>query len=532
MNDRLERLAAVVRADVLIRLRRPSTAVIFLLLSIVPYKWIPEVSTGRTLIEIGGHRALYNSAAIGMGTAVLATFFIGLAGFYVISNALRRDVLTRCGYVIASTTMRGSEYIAGKFAGNVAFLTLFVSGYMAVAMIMVIVRGEAPLEPLVFAKQYLLLLPPPIVFVSAIALLFECTPLLRTKLGDVVYFFVWIGLMGSVTAMVDNGVARSWTPYLDISGLGFMLQQTKIFYHAKSLAIGASRFDPAKPPFVFEGFRADSLQWLVPRIVATLWPMALLLPARLFFHRFDPARVRAVPNEQTRRTWLGRFNLLANPFARLAGQLGRAAAAIPGLPHLLRAAIIDALASLSAFPLTMVAMLGIAIAATTVPEQALFAAVLPLAFAACALALADIACREKRAGTTALVYAAPTLRTHFVGWKFASTLLVAAAFLAIPVAKAIALRPASAASLLIGVLFTAAAATTLGILSANPKTFIVAFLTFWYIALSDHGRTPSLDFGGWYAKATPSITLTYAAFAAGLLLLAQLFHTWELRRSW
>ena len=33
MSERLYRLAAIVRADVLIRLRRPSTAVVFLLLS-------------------------------------------------------------------------------------------------------------------------------------------------------------------------------------------------------------------------------------------------------------------------------------------------------------------------------------------------------------------------------------------------------------------------------------------------------------------------------------------------------------------
>src|SRR5215218_6586563 len=195
-----QRLLAIVRADFLIRLRRPSTVVVFLLLSAVPYLWIPDPSTGRALMQIGGRRALYNSATIGMATATLGAMFIGLFGFYVISNALRRDVLSRCGYVIASTTMRGSEYIAGKFAGNVVFLTVFTMGYMITAMVMVIVRGEAPLEPLLFAKQYLLLAPPAITFVSAIAIAFECTPLLRTKFGDVFYFFLWVALLGAVVA--------------------------------------------------------------------------------------------------------------------------------------------------------------------------------------------------------------------------------------------------------------------------------------------------------------------------------------------
>ena len=75
-------------------------------------------------------------------------------------------------------------------------------------------------------------------------------------------------------------------------------------------------------------------------------------------------------------------------------------------------------------------------------------------------------------------------------------------------------------------------ATALGILSANPKTFIVSFLTFWYIALSDKGASPALDFAGWFGKTTPSVSLAYALIALAFLTLAQLFHLWELRRKW
>src|SRR5688572_32789861 len=113
MNERVLRLAAVVRADFLIRLRRPSTIVVFLLLSALPYLWIPDPSTGRALIQINGQRALYNSAAIGMATAVLGTVFVGLFGFYVVSNALKRYVLSRCGYVVESATLCGCWYIVG-----------------------------------------------------------------------------------------------------------------------------------------------------------------------------------------------------------------------------------------------------------------------------------------------------------------------------------------------------------------------------------------------------------------------------------
>ena len=68
MSDSLSRMIAIVRADFLVRFRRPSTLVVFLLLSAFAYVWIPAPTTGRALIQIDGHRALINSGAIGTGT--------------------------------------------------------------------------------------------------------------------------------------------------------------------------------------------------------------------------------------------------------------------------------------------------------------------------------------------------------------------------------------------------------------------------------------------------------------------------------
>ncbi|HEX8280543.1 MAG TPA: hypothetical protein VF551_04140, partial [Chthoniobacterales bacterium] len=69
MTASLSRIRAIVRADFLIRFRRVSTAVVFLLVSAFAYVWIPAPSTGRALIQINGHRAINNAGAIGLGTA-------------------------------------------------------------------------------------------------------------------------------------------------------------------------------------------------------------------------------------------------------------------------------------------------------------------------------------------------------------------------------------------------------------------------------------------------------------------------------
>jgi len=276
--------------------------------------------------------------------------------------------------------------------------------------------------------------------------------------------------------------------------------------------------------------QADA-RWIIQRVVAALWPMSMLLFARLFFHRFDPARLRAA-GALARRSWIGRFNAMAKPLARLFVKLAQVLIPVSGKPSLMRAAATDALTTIGAFPLLIVAMIAVGIAAMTASSQAIFTGVLPIAFAACALAIADVACREKRAATMALIFAAPSLRTRFVLWKFLSTLFIAVAVVGLPVGRAMAARPSSAVALLVGVMFLCATATALGIVSANPKTFIVLFLTFWYVTTQDKGASPALDFAGWFGTATPLVIAAYALIGVGFLTIAQLAHARELRRNY
>jgi len=481
-----ERIAAIALADARIRFRRTSTVVVFLLLSAIAYLWVPAPSTGRALMRIDNARALYNSAAIAMATAILGSLFIGLAGFYVISNAVRRDAQSRVGAIIAATPLRSGEYIAGKFLGNVLFLTTFFSGFMLVAMAMVVVRGEAPLEPWTFVSQYLLLAPPPILFVSALAILFECVPWLSGRFGDVAYFFLFLMSMAVTTAAVAAG-GMTWAAYFDPSGLAAVFAQNSAMLHTKSISIGAGPFDPRKPPIVYPGLSISGA-FVAQRFVSMLIPLPLLLLARASFHRFDPVRVRVAAKAE--RRWLARLNALLKP-------LTRALLRMPAARSLPLAAVADAQLTLASAP-----WIAIAIVAAAAVRNRQFA------FLAMAIAIADVATRDVRANTVAMLYAAPRLREHFVAWKTMSAAIVALLF--------VITYPSLAT--FAGAFFTVAAAVAL----PSPKAFIVLFLSFWYIVVNDKGATPALDFGGFYGKAPPSVALTYAAISAAMLAAAAL----------
>jgi hypothetical protein len=489
-------IGAIASADARIRFRRVSTVIAFLILSALAYFWVPDPSTGRALMRIGGRRALYNSAAIGMATAILGTLFVCLGGYYVISNAIRRDIQSRCGFVIAATSLRNGQYIVGKFLGNVLFLTTFFAGFMLVSMAMIVVRGEAPLEPLIFLRQYLLIAPPPIVFVSALALVFESIPVLSGRIGDVLYFFLFMGLLGAGTAGAMGGA--TWAAYIDPSGMAAVLVQTTSMMHTTSLAIGAGPFDPRLPPVVYSGVSASG-GFVLQRVISMLLPLPLLLVARMSFHRFDPARVRVAASEE--RRWLSRINAIVKPVTRRIFAL---AARSSG--SLFAAAAVDALMTVTLTP-----TIGLLIIASLIAGVRWSI----VSFVIAGIAISDVACRDFQHGTLSLVDAVPRLREHFVVWKFLSSLIIAAAMLATAAVHT------SIAALAVGILFVTSAATMFGMISRNAKAFIVLFLSFWYVVLSDRGHTPALDFGGFYGVPSVRVTLTYAGLAVAFFATAQ-----------
>jgi hypothetical protein len=522
MTASLSRIGAIVSADFRIRFRRLSTVIVFLLLSAFAYVWIPAPSTGRTLIQIDGQRAIYNSGAIGLGTASLGMIFVGLFGYYVISNAIRRDVISRCGLIAASTPMRTGEYLFGKFLGNLAFLATFVCGFMVSSMVMLAVRGEASLEPLVFIRQYLVLTPAALIFVSAVAVLFESIRWLAGKFGDIVYFFLWTSVFGLVVANETTHGRLIWTRCFDFTGFGFMIDQMQRTLHTHSVSIGASEFDPTKPTIVFQGLTLTR-EWVLPRLVSMVFPLLLLPVAALFFHRFDPVRTGRVSGTG-RRNWIGKIQNLFKPLSRRAVSILMRPGGSGSFPG---AIWTDAALIFTLYPLVFVAFVAITITTCFAP----LSAILPGVFAAVAIIISDIATREARAGTTASVRAIPRLRENYVWWKLGTACLVSFILCLVPLLRIIADGPLAFVALICGIVFVASTATALGVATANPKTFIVGFLTFWYVVVNDRGMNPLLDFAGFYGRFTPTTIILYGMISIVAIVVAQLLYRVRLART-
>ena len=79
---------------------------------------MPPNHSSYATMTIGGHRGLYNSAYLGSLMALLISPFLSLAGFYLVKNAIDRDIQTGVGQILATTTLSKPLYTIGKAISN------------------------------------------------------------------------------------------------------------------------------------------------------------------------------------------------------------------------------------------------------------------------------------------------------------------------------------------------------------------------------------------------------------------------------
>lgn len=529
MNERLRHILAVVKTDFLLRFRRPSTAVIFLILCAAAYLWIPAPSSGKALIQVEDRRALYNSIALAIGTSTIFTLLMGLFGYYLVSNSIKRDIQTRTGFILASTTMRNGEYLAGKFIGNIVFLAAITIGFLISSMIMQLIRGEAPLEPLTFIAIYALMVPPLLVYISTVAIIFESTKFLSGKFGDVLYFMVWILLIAFTAVGSEHKHYPNFVSYCDSMGMGYLFGQMKTIIGSDSLAIGSTQYDMTKTPFVISQFPFRA-EWILPRLISLVWTIPLLLIPLARFHRFNPDRIKAT-SRRVRHGFIEKINSLLKPVSRLITAPFSRILNSGNKPSFIRSIAAEVLLTLQIYPAATVLIVFFTLF-FAVLSPASIQNKLPLAFAAMVVVLADMATRERTVGTMPVVFAAPRLRSNFVFWKLITAIILALAFTWVAVLKLLFVQPFSALALIGGTIFAAACATGLGILTTNPKTFIVLFLFFLYLVMNDGGHNPFFDFAGWFRQATISVVAIYATISVAFIAIAESFYRLQLRRNY
>lgn len=289
------------RADFLQRTRSYGFLITLGITLYVGYFFIPPNHSSYATMQLGGHRGLYNSAYLGSLMALLISPFLSLAGFYLVKNAIDRDIQTGVGQILATTTLSKPLYTLGKTASNFAVLAVMVAIMGIAAGVMQFVRHEDSTLHLTQLLAPLIIIALPVMLVvGAIAVLFEAIPWLRGGFGNVVYFFVWIAALSMRLGRTDDPHAAS----NDLFGMGIVVPSISAACEAafpgsttgKGFSLGIN-FKTSGQYWDLTTFRWEGLAWTQEIIMSRFWWLAvglsLALLAAIFFRRFDPARERS-----------------------------------------------------------------------------------------------------------------------------------------------------------------------------------------------------------------------------------------------
>lgn len=496
--------------EVRLRMRRTSTLVA--LLAVVALSWlmIADPASGEALITVKHTRVLYTSTALSIGSATLGCILFGLGGFYLIRGRMAEDIRSGAGSVIGATPVGNAQFLLGRWLGAAAYLCTMVFVFMLAIMVLHAVRGDGPIEPFIYLKNYVYLLLPMVLFTVSAAILFDSWAPLMGKGGDVLFFILWAAQLGVAGANAEKGL-NPLVELFDFNGMGASMLAVTHALGSTNVSLGGGNFDAALAPV-----RMTDNLWTGQLILLRLGSAALaLLPMLLavgVFHRFSPDRVK-VASARQRRSPMQVLNQILKPLARVTAPLFALGARIGGFPGQV---VADVALTLAAAPSAIAAILGIGLAALVVPHAALPPLVLG-AVVFWGVLVSDLSTRDFAADAEALSAAVPGgAVTRFVR-QFAATALLGLMLTGVAALSYAFTDPMRAAALLVGVFSFAALASGFGRCSRTPRVFLALFL-FWSYVSINAGKLAWIDAVGFLGAANPASMTLWAG--AGTLALA------------
>jgi hypothetical protein len=511
----------LVKADFLTRVRRTSFFLTLGFAVLLGY----ETFAGHVVMQLDDYRGIYNSAWVGALMAVVTSSFLTLVGFYIVKGSILRDETTRVGQILAATPMTKSFYTVAKFLGNFAVLAAMVLVMCAAALAMQMIRAEdRTLHLWSLLSPLLLYALPAMAFVAALAVLFETLPILRSGMGNVIWFFVWIALLsGGVSAAIDHGAGVRTSDYFrDFTGISTMMSQMRgpllqvdpHFHNDFSLNIGGNH---PHHQFLWSGVRWNAVQ-VVARFAWFAYAFATALLASLFFHRFDPAREHFARKQTPERAPVLELNA--------AKQLVQSDPWSSRLTPLPPAAVQNRFFSVVVAELRLmlqghpkwwyIVAAGLFIACLASPLPASREGIILAAWIWPMLIWSQMGSREARYATGSLIFSAPhALQRQLPAVWVAGVLVTLATGGGLAIRLLIARDLHGLAGFAVATLFIPSLALALGVLTGSGKFFEALYIAWWYTGAAHHLR--GMDFTGTFAASStpaPFLILTTVLLAA------------------
>jgi len=511
-------------ADYLERTRRYAFLVTLAAVVFMAYAYVPSRDAGYITLSVDGARGIYNSAWVGNLVAILVGITMPGLGFFLVKNAITRDIETGVGQIIATTPLKRPAYTLGKWLSNVSVLTVMIAVTALSTVVLQFVLGEdhhinllSLLSPLVWIVF------PTVVLVAAIAILFETIGWLRGGFGNIIYFFLCtLVTMASFLPVTMRMYRAVLGDILGVSQpLSAMLRATADAF--PNLDAGNNSIGPIPNSLAgasLQTFTWAGVQWTPLEVMARLrWvgvAILIVLLATIFFTRFDTSRLR-VRKAKSRTASVSPHSseqVVATKYAQVR--------LTPLAPHMRRFSfwrLLRAELRLTRKGIHKRWWLGaiiLFVAGLLVSPDIARLYILPITWLWPILIWSALGAREAKHHTEGLVFSAayPLQRQLPATW-LAGVLVTALTGSGAAINFLLAGDSMVLLTWLIAVLFIPALAVALATWSGSSKAFEVTYMVIWYFGPMNHILSP-LDF----LNTSLENKLLYLAAAIALLCVA------------
>ncbi|SHL74701.1 hypothetical protein SAMN05444360_10450 [Chryseobacterium carnipullorum] len=286
----MRNLYNIIMGDYLQRSRSYAFLITLAVTIYAAHSFVPLPEAGYTTLTIPGYRGVYNSAWAGHISALMSTVILSLFGFYLINGAIKKDIDTKVGLIIASTSVTNFGYIFVKFLGNLMVLLTISMIALLVGILMFLIQNSGyPFHIGDFLRPYFYMVVPSLIIVSGLAILAEVFLSRKTILQNVLYFFIFTFMlsgmmekndqhgssirdgfgMGIVTNSIKDQVNEQFNENIDGVSLGYTINKKESFR-----------------TFEWKGVSWNT-SYVLSRAVWIGFTLLLVYISSFFFHRFD-----------------------------------------------------------------------------------------------------------------------------------------------------------------------------------------------------------------------------------------------------
>ncbi|WMW79291.1 hypothetical protein RF679_11595 [Undibacterium cyanobacteriorum] len=515
----------LIATELRLRARRWTTLFALFLMVMISWNIISDPASGVSMMVINHRRTLYTSSALALGSACLFGIIMLFAGFYLLRGRVAEDVRTGIGSLIGSSPIPNSVFLVSRWIAGVAYFMLLAYTGMFTVMVLQLVRGEPGLELWPYLQTYTLVYLPLACYVTGIAILFDSVPWLMGKLGDFLYFILWVAQMSLLTKIIHpSGLAGELLFVFDFTGLMTAILNIQSYTSTSNFSLGGSSFDPALEPW-----RLPSNLWTLKLALLRVGSaLTALLPFWIgvrTFHRYSSDKIK-LSQTRRRRNPIQMLNDWTRPLSFIAKPLMKVSVY---LPNAIGQVIAEVALSLISAPILMIALIALNVLSLSVGLKELVVVQI-FGVLAWGMLIADISTRDFQSGMESLTGVAKGGSTRRLVRHYCACVLLAFMFVGVSMTRLAASQFFFVEVMVLAIFAVSAMATALGCLTRNARPFLAVFLFWTYIA-SQATKIGIVDLFGYNHSATMS-TVSLLAEMGGLSLLALVVHhVWKSRKA-